>query len=181
MKDLVFITGNQNKANQLAKWLGHPVKHHKLDLDEIQSLDLRNIVEHKVRQAYDILKTPVVVEDVSLSFTALERLPGPFIKWFIDELGVERVAALAQGLEHQCAVASICYGLYDGHAIHYFEAVMSGTIAAHPKGEGGFGFDRIFKNEGYEVTRGEMNEADYENTSSRRQAIHKLKDYLDRH
>ena len=69
-KNITFITGNQDKADYLAKYLGLPVKHIKLDLDEIQSLDLSSIVEHKVRQAYDKIKTPVIVEDVSLEFTA---------------------------------------------------------------------------------------------------------------
>ena len=46
MKHVTFITGNQAKADYLAKHLGFSVQHHKLDLDEIQSLDLREIVEH---------------------------------------------------------------------------------------------------------------------------------------
>ena len=49
MTNITFITGNQNKADYLAKYLGHSVDHVKLDLDEIQSLDLKEIVEHKVR------------------------------------------------------------------------------------------------------------------------------------
>lgn len=77
MKDITFITGNQYKADYLAKYLGLPVKHVKLDLDEIQSLDLKEIVEHKVRQAFDKLNMPVIVEDVSLEFEALGSLPGP--------------------------------------------------------------------------------------------------------
>lgn len=80
--NITFITGNQFKADYLAKYLGFSVDHHKLDLDEIQSLDLHKIVEHKVKQAYDILESPVLVEDVSLEFKALGGLPGavyPFL------------------------------------------------------------------------------------------------------
>lgn len=72
---VTFITGNQNKADYLAKYLGFPVAHQKIHLDELQSLSLREIVEHKVKQAYDIIKKPVLVEDVSLEFSALGRLP----------------------------------------------------------------------------------------------------------
>jgi len=39
MANIIFITGNQNKADYLAKYLGHPVDHVKLD-DESQSLGL---------------------------------------------------------------------------------------------------------------------------------------------
>lgn len=75
MKPITFITGNPKKAEYLAKYLGFPVEHEKIDLDEIQSLDLREIVEHKVRQAYAQVRQPVLVEDVSLEFSCLGRIP----------------------------------------------------------------------------------------------------------
>ena len=75
MYSITFITGNKKKADYLAKYLGLEVLHEKVDLDELQSLDLREIVEHKVRQAYEKVGKPVIVEDVSLTFTALGRLP----------------------------------------------------------------------------------------------------------
>ena len=75
MQSITFITGNQKKADYLAKYLGFPIEHEKLDLDEIQSLDLREITEHKAKQAYEEMKKPVLVEDVTLEFSALGRLP----------------------------------------------------------------------------------------------------------
>lgn len=64
MQTITFITGNQKKADYLAQYLGFPIEHVKVDLDEIQSLNLREIVEHKVKQAYEKIKKPVIVEDV---------------------------------------------------------------------------------------------------------------------
>lgn len=86
MQPITFITGNQKKADYLARYLGFPIEHIKLDLDEIQSLELKEIVEHKVKKAYAKIKKPVIVEDASLEFTSLGRLPGPFIKFFIEEM-----------------------------------------------------------------------------------------------
>ncbi len=176
--DLTFITGNQNKANFLAKWLGHPVTHHKLDLDELQSLDLHRIVEHKVRQAYGILKKPVLVEDASLTFTAMGKLPGTFIKWFIEELGYDGLLRLALSLPSQEAHGVVCYGLYDGQDLQLFDGQMHGRIASEARGTGGFGFDPIFINDGYDITRAEMNEEDYAKTSYRTDAMVKLKNFL---
>jgi inosine triphosphate pyrophosphatase len=176
--DLTFITGNQNKADFLAKWLDHPVKHHKLDLDELQSLDLHTVVEHKVRQAYNIIKQPTLVEDVSFTFAYMGRLPGTFIKWFIEELGYEGVHKLALAFPNREAIAKVCYGFYDGQDLKMFDGEMKGRISNEPRGSGGFGFDPIFINEGYIITRAEMNEDDYAKTSYRTQAIEKLKQYL---
>jgi predicted subunit of tRNA(5-methylaminomethyl-2-thiouridylate) methyltransferase len=75
MQSITFITGNQKKADYLAKYLGFPIEHIKLDLDEIQSLSLAEIVEHKAKQAYTKVGKPVIVEDVSLEFSVLGRLP----------------------------------------------------------------------------------------------------------
>ena len=55
-KEIIYITGNQKKAEYFASYIGHPISHLKVDLDEIQSLDLKKIVEHKVRQAYNEVK-----------------------------------------------------------------------------------------------------------------------------
>lgn len=82
MKQVTFITGNQNKADYLAKFLGIEIKHQKVDVDEVQSLSLQEIVEYKVRRAYEIVQGPVLVEDVGLEFKALGGLPGPFVSSF---------------------------------------------------------------------------------------------------
>jgi non-canonical purine NTP pyrophosphatase (RdgB/HAM1 family) len=176
---VTFITGNQNKADFLAKHLGMSVEHHKLDLDEIQSLDPHEVVEHKVRQAYEVLRTPVLVEDAGLIFTAMGRLPGTYIKWFIEELGLEGLAQLAQALPEQTAVGRVCYGLYDGQEVHFFDGEMRGRIADSVySGEHGFGFDGIFINDGFDKTRVQMTEAEYDNTSYRMAAIEKLRIFL---
>ena len=75
MQSITFITGNQKKADYLAKYLGFPIEHQKLDLDEIQSLDLRETTENKARQAYAKARKPLLVEDSSLEFALLGRLP----------------------------------------------------------------------------------------------------------
>src|SRR6476469_8243116 len=90
-----FITGNQHKAEYLARLLDVPLDHTKINLDEIQSTDLDEIVIHKVRQAYEIVKRPVLVEDVALGFTALGGLPGPFIKFFAEaDNGLEKLCRM---------------------------------------------------------------------------------------
>jgi non-canonical purine NTP pyrophosphatase (RdgB/HAM1 family) len=179
MKDITFITGNQNKADFLAKHVGVPIAHHKLDLDEIQSLDPHEVVEHKVRQAYDVLHSLVLVEDAGLVFTAMGRLPGTYIKWFIEELGYDGLLRMANSLPEQTAIGRVVYGLYDGTNLHYFEGEMRGHIATEARDGGrGFGFDPIFINDGYDKTRAQMTEEEYDSTSYRTPAITKLREFL---
>ncbi|HVI69114.1 MAG TPA: non-canonical purine NTP pyrophosphatase [Magnetospirillaceae bacterium] len=174
-----FITGNAHKAKYVAQWLGADVPHHRLDLDEIQTLDLHELVTHKAKQAYDALKTPVLVEDAQLALTALGGLPGPFIKWFLDAMGIDGLASLIQKYDDRSAHGSICYALYDGQTMHFFEGEMHGQIASEPRGTGGFGFDQIFINDGFTKTRAEMTEEEYANSSYRKQALDTLKEFLD--
>lgn len=179
MKQLTFITGNQHKADFLARNLGQPIPHHKLDLDELQSLDRRAVAEHKARQAYAILKTPVLVDDSALIFTAMGRLPGTFIKSFLEELGLDGICRLAHSLDSQEATAIVSYALFDGEALHLFEGEMQGSIALQPAGSGGHGFDPIFITKGYSKTRGEMTQEERDLTSARLKALHKMKAFLD--
>lgn len=175
-----FLTGNQHKAEHLAKWLGRPIKHHKLDLDEIQSLDIHAVTEHKVRQAYAVLGTPTLVEDVALTFTAAGRLPGTFVKWFIEEVGNEGLCKFADTLEHREAIASVCYALYDGKKLHFFENHVKGTVAPKPRGERGFGWDPVFIPDGQPKTYAELEDHELQPYSVRAAAVDKLKKYLQR-
>ncbi len=178
MKDLVFITGNQHKADYLAKWLHMPIMHQKVDLPEIQSLDLREVVEDKARRAYEIVKKPVLVEDVALSFDVYGRLPGTLIKWYIHELGNEKICRLLDNQPNRKALASICYCLYDGRTAHLFDASMHGSIADHPRGANGFGWDEIFISDGMDKTRAELDDDEQMRTSMRREAHDQLRAFL---
>jgi non-canonical purine NTP pyrophosphatase (RdgB/HAM1 family) len=179
MTNVTFITGNQGKADFLAKFLGFPVDHQKVDLEEIQSLDLKKIAEHKARGAYDIVKDPVLVEDMGLSFSALGRLPGAFTKWFYEEIGLEKMCRLLDGYEDKSGFMQIFFAYFDGANIKFFEGKLNGTIAEHPLGGGGFGFDPIFIPSGQDKTLAEMNDEETQKYSLRTtQIFPQLKEFL---
>lgn len=174
---ITFITGNQNKADYLAKYLGHPVDHVKIDLDEIQSMDLKEIVEHKVRQAYEKIKSPVIVEDVSLEFEALGGLPGPFVRFFVDNVPFETICNMIDGKTRN-ATAKCVFGYFDGETLELFEGKLAGKIAEVPSGENGYGWDKIFIPEGYDVTRASLDEENDRKTYLQLKPFEKLKKFL---
>jgi non-canonical purine NTP pyrophosphatase (RdgB/HAM1 family) len=176
---MTFVTGNKAKAEQLSRYLDVPVLHEKIDLDEIQSLDLREVVEHKVKEAYRHLGKPVLIEDVSLSFTGLGRLPGPLIKWFLQELGNEGLCTLLLPKDDRRAEAHCMFAYYDGKLLKTFSGIRQGCIAPVPRGEAGFGWDPIFIPEGAEKTWAEMDKNEQSTFSMRRLALEQVKVFLE--
>jgi non-canonical purine NTP pyrophosphatase (RdgB/HAM1 family) len=181
MTDIIFITGNQHKADFLAKHLGVPIAHHKLDLDEIQSLDPREVVEHKVRQAYDVLQRPVLVEDAGLIFVAMGRLPGTFVKWFIEEIGYDGLLRMANALpESELPLDGFAMGCTMAGIYTFLTAkCVDGLPPEIQEGEQGFGFDPIFINDGFRCQSGSYERSGLcDRTSYRTDALTKLRDYL---
>jgi len=178
-ESITFITGNANKADQLSRYLGISVEHQKIDLTEVQSLDLAEVIKHKAEEAYRITQSPVTVDDVSLVIHSMGKLPGPFIKYFISELGNDGICKIASTFQDRSAIAQVCIGYYDGEHHEVCLGTIEGSIADEPRGDGGFGWDAIFIPHGYSQTRAEMSEEDYDATSPRKFALDRLKAYLD--
>jgi non-canonical purine NTP pyrophosphatase (RdgB/HAM1 family) len=177
---LTYVTSNLGKARQLNHYLDVPVLHKNIDLIEIQSLDVATIIEYKAKEAYKHVLSPVLVEDTSLQFFALGKLPGPLIKWFLAELGTEGLCRLLEGSPERSALASAQFGLYDGQSFQAFAGAREGSIALTPRGRNGFGWDSIFIPSGYHKTWAEMTDEESQETSMRTIALKKLDAYLKR-
>lgn len=187
MQDFVFITGNQHKVEYLKKWLGRPVEYQNIELEEIQSLDLKTVVADKARRAYEIADCPVLVEDVALRFEALGRLPGTYIKAFLQEVGTNGLCRLIQSFEEKGATASIMYGLFDGMALHTFEHHVPGRVARVPRSiealewKNSLSWNSVFIPDGSQKTYAEMEDEELKIFSHRAPAVAKLKEYLEAH
>ncbi len=156
----VYVTGNALKAKYFNTMLGIDLENVAVELDEIQSLDLREVVAHKARGAYEKLRRPVVVEDTKLVFPALGALPGPLIKWFLEELKPEGLCRLIDGKDRS-AIAGAAMAYYDGQTLEIFERELLGSVSSQAKGDTGFGWNCIFIPEGGTLTIGEMSEAEF--------------------
>jgi len=178
MQKLTFITGNAGKAKYLSDYFHAPVDHVKLDLHEIQSLNLKEIVDDKARRAFEIMNSPVLVEDTSLIFTALKALPGPLIKWFLETFGNEGLCRFLDSYEDRSALAEVEFAICDENGVHTFGGYMEGTIAKIPRGEAGFGWDPVFIPKGYDKTWAEMTDDERHATSMRKIALEKLSHFL---
>lgn len=77
---LTFVTGNQGKIQEFQQILGNSfdISFQDLDLPELQG-DPIEIAKEKCRLAARKINGPVVTEDTSLCFNALNGLPGPYM------------------------------------------------------------------------------------------------------
>ncbi len=180
MNKPIFITGNQDKADYLSRLLGIDFEHQKIELVEIQSTSLDEIVTHKVKQAYNLTKKPVLVEDVSLTFSILGDLPGPFIKFFVDAPeGLEKLCRMLDGFGDRSARTECVFGYYDGVSVKLFHGELGGLIAKNPRGKRGFGWDRIFCPEGFGgKTRAELSKEEDEITYQQIKPFSALREFF---
>lgn len=180
MKELTFATGNYNKVQEMERILGANLKHQTIDLPEIQSLDLKEVVTAKAKAAYAEIGTPVIVEDTALVFHALGKLPGTFIKFFIEELGYEDLCKLLAGKGDRSATVMAGIAFYDGEHVEISTGECTGSISETPREGEGFGFDCIFIPEGHDTTWSEMYSNEKDVMSHRGKAIRKFVDYFNK-
>lgn len=177
---LYFVTSNKNKLKEFQTLLDLPIENIEIELDEIQTTDLEVLLTKKVQIAYQAIQTPVIVEDTALFFNAWNSLPGPFIKWFLNEMGVESIVQSLSSFKDKSARAVCGLGYTDGNMTHLFEGVIHGQIV-QPRGKLGFGWDPIFQPNGHTKTFGEMLQCQKNKFSMRFRAIEKFKNFLENH
>jgi len=180
LQELVFVTGNKKKLEEVQAILGSSVNltSHKLDLTEIQGTT-QEISADKCRKASNTLNVPVITEDTCLCFNALKGLPGPYIKWFLDKLGHDGLNKMLAGFEDKSAYAlcTFAYSTGPGAEPILFEGRTNGKIVP-ARGPKNFGWDPIFQPDGFDQTYDEMPKATKNTISHRYKALSILKDFL---
>lgn len=179
----LFVTGNTHKAEHIRKLIGVPIDHQAIDVDEIQSSSPEEVVEHKVKQAYETVKRPVFVDDFSFWFDDLNGLPGPFIKHFIQgDDALEKLCRLADGLPTRRVTARAYFGYYDGRKLTILYGEVKGAIADHPRGDASYaiGTDYVFEVDGWNGrTRAELSREEYERLYRVVRATDEVRDFLE--
>lgn len=166
MRSFVLVTGNPDKAIEAERILGYRPDIEPLDLPEVQSLDLEEVLVAKARAAWQGLAdagrpTPVVVEETGLELSAMNGFPGPLVKWMLEAVGAEGVARAGLALGNP-GVAAVCALAYFDRPDAGDEVLLvgggrtGGTLALPPRGEHGFGWDPVFVPDGETLTYAEL-------------------------
>lgn len=177
LKDLVVVTSNIGKVGEINYILGANYKVSTINIPEIQSLDLDEVITAKAKVAWQKIKKPVLVTDVSLEIEGLGGLPGPFVKFFLKTLGAEETVKLVKGSRRTKVTDAVA--IYDGKTLKIFKGTILGKVVPYAKGTNGFGFDFVFVPDSYNKTWAQMPSSLKNKISHRALALQKLKKYLE--
>ncbi|KAH9071592.1 Ham1-like protein [Lactarius deliciosus] len=179
---LVFVTGNARKLIEVREILAQgeaiDIESRDLDLPEIQGTT-QEIALEKCRRAAEVIGGPVITEDTALCFAAMNGLPGPYIKFFLRELGHEGLNHMLDGFPTRAAWAlcTFAYSAGPGTEPVLFEGRTDGRIVP-ARGPPKFGWDPVFEAEDTGLTYAEMEATQKNVISHRGRALQKLRAYL---
>lgn len=136
-KDTVYLaTGNPIKIvemNAAIKDSGKQLSFAKVDVSEIKSDSILEIVKDKCIKSYSILKSPVICTDGGIFIEALNGFPGENSKQAAKKLGVKYLLKLLEGENNRKAVRRNCIGYYNGKDFKYQMAEIECEISEVPK------------------------------------------------
>lgn len=179
---LFLVTSNVGKLREVRDILqGVEVENRPLDLPELQGKSAVEISRQKAAEAFRQVGHAVIVDDTSLCFHALGGLPGPYIKWFLDSAGCVGLHKMLVGFNDFKASAKCIFVLAecpDAAKAVVFEGVVPGTIV-EPRGDNGFGWDKVFQPDGWTKTFAEMTQEEKNSISHRKLALLEMKRFFD--
>jgi ribokinase/non-canonical purine NTP pyrophosphatase (RdgB/HAM1 family) len=194
---ITFVTGNPNKLKEVQQILSVPsipgegkrnsqplpfdIVNEALDLPELQGGDPIEIARNKCALAAQQIQGACLTEDTSLCFNALNGMPGPYIKWFLEACGHAGLNGMLAGFEDKSAFAQtlVAFTAGPGCEVHVFEGRTDGVIVP-PQGPLDFGWDPIFQplELGGHRTYAEMSKDEKNCISHRGRSLAKLRDFL---
>jgi len=189
MDNLVFATNNAHKIKEISEIIGE--KFNILGLKDLNCFDdipetgntLEENALQKSRYIFNKFGVNCFADDTGLEIEALDGRPGVFSaryagegKDFDDNMNMALGELL--GIENRKAKFRTVISLIIDRKEYFFEGCINGIITKEKRGKNGFGYDPIFKPDGYNLTFAEMDSAEKNRISHRGLAMNKLIEFL---
>ena len=197
---IVFATNNQHKLQEIRHILGDSIE--VLSLKDIgcdadipeTGTTLEENARQKAEYIWQHYHCDVFADDTGLEVDVLNGAPGVYSARYAGE-GHDSEANMARLLRElgdnnnrrarfRTVIAliqkkDVCpCGCTSIKQEHLFEGIVEGEITREKSGVGGFGYDPIFRPDGYDKTFAELGEEIKNQISHRARATQKLADYL---
>jgi non-canonical purine NTP pyrophosphatase (RdgB/HAM1 family) len=170
VRAFVLVSGNRGKIAEARRVAGPDLEAVELDLPEVQSLDLLEVLAAKGEEAWRRLGRPLVVEEAGLELAAMNGFPGPLVKWMLEAVGAPGLARTAAALGNARATARCALLYRDASRTLIAEGLTEGSLVLPPRGGNGFGWDPVFLPDGEPRTFGELTGPDKDAVSHRGRA-----------
>ncbi len=190
---IVFATNNKNKLAEIREMLGDKIEVMSLadincheDIPETSDTLEGNALQ-KAHYVYDKYGMSCFADDTGLEVDALGGEPGVYSARYAGGEGHDSEANMAKLMDklgdndNRKARFRTVIALITGNGeddVKLFEGVAEGDIIREKRGGEGFGYDPIFRPEGYDKTFAELDHEIKNKISHRAKAVQKLVEYL---
>lgn len=187
--ELVFATNNKNKLKEIQSILGNKLSI--LSLNDINCHDdipeeqdtLEGNASQKARYIFDKYGINCFADDTGLEVAALNNEPGVYSARYAgeqkdSEANMDRLLRELYGKSNRAARFRTCISLIIDGKETIFEGKVEGEILQERQGKEGFGYDPIFRPNGYKESFAEMDMDEKNTISHRGRAVSKLAEYL---
>jgi XTP/dITP diphosphohydrolase len=162
MEKILYVSSSEGKYVEITRSLkvyAHNLllEHYQIELEEIQSLDERNVLRHKAAQAWKLLQRPLLIDDAGCYLHAYPKFPGTIAKPVLDTLGYKGLFRLTEEDNQVEHYVGLVYVDHDG-CFHYFRGATQGHLVPE-KGVPApytFNFYKHFQPEGLQQTAAEI-------------------------
>ena len=191
-RKLVFATNNAHKLEEVAAILGE-----KIELFSLNDIGCHTDIPETAAtlEGNALLKSSFIfknygldcfADDTGLEVEALDGAPGVYSARYAGGEGHDSQANMLkllrdlEGKENRKAQFRTAISLILDGKEYLFEGVIKGEIIKEKRGYSGFGYDPIFKPEGYDKTFAELGNDIKNKISHRALAVQKLCEFLQR-
>ncbi|MFV0507377.1 MAG: non-canonical purine NTP diphosphatase [Bacteroidales bacterium] len=186
---IVFATNNPNKLRELQQIVGDKIEIISLseigcseDIPETQPTIEGNALQ-KARYVKEKYGYDCFADDTGLEINALNGEPGVYSARYAGEQksaedNIKLVLHKLVDIDNRSARFVTVIALVFNGKEHTFEGEVRGSIMTEQHGESGFGYDPIFKPEGYDITFAEMDKNTKNEISHRGKATQKILTFL---
>lgn len=189
-RKLVFATNNKHKLEEIRAILGSRIDI--LSLDDIgchedipETADtLEGNAQIKAQFVYDHYHLECFADDTGLEVEALNGAPGVFSARYAggeghdSEANMKKLLSEMQNKTNRNARFRTVIAFIEQGEIRFFEGIVKGCITEEKQGDSGFGYDPIFRPDGFSETFAEMGNEAKNQISHRANAVKKLCEYL---
>lgn len=186
---ICFATNNVKKIEEVKAALG--AEFEIVSLQEIgcyeELPETGDTLDHnafqKARYVKDNFGVDCFADDTGLEVEALNGAPGVYSGRFAgeprsDERNIDLLLSKMEGIENRKARFRTVIALILEGQEYRFEGVAAGEIIPHRVGSGGFGYDPVFRPEGFEYTFAELSLSEKNEISHRGKAVKALISFL---